>query len=92
MKFLRRWFKSSADRGKEGEGWSRDESSILQLAREFAEREGLPWLEPVHAEPLRTASGAEWRVTTNWLGRGHSVHISVDDGTGDVALVRILPR
>jgi hypothetical protein len=69
-----------------------DEHTALQLARDFAAREGLPWLAPVHADYLQGHAGAVWRVVTNWMGRGHSVHVTIDDRTRTIVGSRTLPR
>jgi hypothetical protein len=64
----------------------------LEVAKEWTEREGLPWLEPVEAEFLHTPEGPVWWIRTNTLERGFSVRVVVDDGTGKVRGTTVLPR
>jgi hypothetical protein len=60
---------------------SLDERRVLQLAHEFAARNHLPWMEPVQAEYFQRPAGPSWSVTTNWMGRDHSLHVMIDDRT-----------
>lgn len=96
MSLLRRLFRLPAN-PRHGdplpkEDASTDERTILDIARQRAESKGLAWIEPIHAEYLHGSRGPVWLVTTNWMGRGHTVHVTIDDETREVIGARSLPR
>lgn len=68
------------------------ELMILEIAREYAAREGLRWIEPVHAAYLYSPDGPYWLVQTNFTGRGYTVFIAINDETRDVIGTHSLPR
>ena len=68
------------------------EQRAIDVAREWTERQQLPWLEPIAADFLHTREGPVWSIRTNTLERGFSVRVVVDDGTATIKGTRVLPR
>ncbi len=64
---------------------SRDQA--LQIARQVADGEGWPWIEPVEAVRKRTfplVGRRYWQVRTNFKFGTRSVKVQIDASTGRV--------
>lgn len=64
---------------------NRDEA--VNRAREAAEDQGLPWLEPVRTTRLF----GRYYVIANWRSRGGAVHVTVRARDGTVLSVHAAP-
>jgi hypothetical protein len=68
------------------------ESTAIALAGEHATRRNLRWEAPIDAQLMLHRGRPCWSVKSNATGRGFSVEVTIDDGSGTVLATRTLPR
>jgi hypothetical protein len=63
-------------------------------AKTFAEQQGWPWREPVHAETYRRwfLGPVRWRVVSNHGFRGGNAYVEIDDLAGEILKANYIPR
>lgn len=70
------------------------QNEAIELAREVAEAQAWPWLEPTRAIRFRRwwIGSHTWEVVSNVDKRGLNVRIVIDDSTGRIIKKRFLSR
>jgi len=68
------------------------QSAAVALAESHAAARNLAWRPPIEARLLWHAGRPCWFVRSNAIGRGFSVEVVIEDGTGTVVDERVLPR
>lgn len=66
------------------------EAEVRQLARDWAQGQGLHWVEP--SECSYDPKSRVWSVRSNASGKGFSVRVTLDDVAGQVIGHHVYPR
>ena len=88
------WLRKFFDLDEQQRETRMSETDVLATARAAVEAEGRPWQEPVRVDilPGRRGRSDIWEVLTNANMLGSNVKVWIEDQTGQVVRLWVLPR